>query len=74
MNETWDNGEYLYQCGGADDWMLNNTDLYTLKSGYICGYQQAMWDGKTSAGAQMSIPVYLAFAAVTMFVMVNCDI
>lgn len=66
--------EYYFQCGGVDNWMVNNIDLYKLGNGYVCVYQQALWDGKSSAGAKMSTPVYLALAAVTMFVMVNCDV
>lgn len=74
MNKTVISGFTLYQCGGTDNWLLNDTEYYNIGDGYMCGYQQAIWSGYKGyypgslwhhTSVQMT---YLGFALVAVLV------
>lgn len=71
MNITEVGNMTYYQCGADNSFVNNVTGVYTLKSAYICGYQQALYK---SEGKRLTVlsSLYSIFAIMLMFCSVFC--
>lgn len=73
MNATVVGNHTIYQCGGANNFLTNDTQYFDMGDAYICGYQQALYK---SEGKRLTVlsSLYSFFAIVLMFSFVLADV
>lgn len=73
LNATVVGNHTIYQCGGENNFLINDTQYFGMGDAYICGYQQALYK---SEGKRLTLlsSLYSLFAIVLMFGFVHANV